>query len=266
MVEFGEKIKKLREERGMTQQSMADMLYVTRQAVSRWECGARFPDLLTAKKIAYILGVTVDDLLSGEEIKKNIEDEPILEAKWEKKLQAVLYTMAVCAYALIAVLGIYSLFPGETLAKTPAGRIDWWDYLVVGGYLLNLLLLIVGLVMTLKEKPDTKITGVIMGVPYFTLCINYKTWWIAGIGVLLMGIIIAYFWLEKKNFLWWVVEGVCLAALVELCYSFIHLFGRYTDLGVCVHTVHSLGRLGLIVLLGYQAYMWNYKKLTGIKA
>lgn len=50
MVEFGEKVKKLREEKGMTQQTMADQLYVTRQAVSRWECGARFPDLLTAKK------------------------------------------------------------------------------------------------------------------------------------------------------------------------------------------------------------------------
>ena len=37
MVEFGEKVKKLREEKGMTQQTMADQLYVTRQAVSRWE-------------------------------------------------------------------------------------------------------------------------------------------------------------------------------------------------------------------------------------
>ena len=39
MVEFGEKIKQLREEQGMTQQTMAEQLYVTRQAVSRWECG-----------------------------------------------------------------------------------------------------------------------------------------------------------------------------------------------------------------------------------
>ncbi|MBQ6814010.1 MAG: helix-turn-helix transcriptional regulator [Lachnospiraceae bacterium] len=38
-VEFGEEVKRLREEKGMTQQTMADKLYVTRQAVSRWECG-----------------------------------------------------------------------------------------------------------------------------------------------------------------------------------------------------------------------------------
>ena len=52
MMEFGEKVKKIREEKGMTQQTMAEHLYVTRQAVSRWECGARYPDLLTAKKIS----------------------------------------------------------------------------------------------------------------------------------------------------------------------------------------------------------------------
>ena len=39
MIEFGEKIKQLREEKGLTHQTMAEKLYVTRQAVSRWECG-----------------------------------------------------------------------------------------------------------------------------------------------------------------------------------------------------------------------------------
>lgn len=39
MVEFGEQLRRVREEKGMTQQSLAEELYVTRQAVSRWECG-----------------------------------------------------------------------------------------------------------------------------------------------------------------------------------------------------------------------------------
>ncbi|MDE7259293.1 MAG: helix-turn-helix domain-containing protein, partial [Lachnospiraceae bacterium] len=65
MVEFGEKVKQIREERGMTQQTLAEKLYVTRQAVSRWERGARYPELLTAKKIARVLNVSLDELLSG---------------------------------------------------------------------------------------------------------------------------------------------------------------------------------------------------------
>lgn len=55
MVEFGEQLRRAREEKGMTQQSLAEQLYVTRQAVSRWECGDRYPDLLTTKKISQIL-------------------------------------------------------------------------------------------------------------------------------------------------------------------------------------------------------------------
>ena len=37
MAEFGENLKRVREEKGITQQTLADYLYVTRQAVSRWE-------------------------------------------------------------------------------------------------------------------------------------------------------------------------------------------------------------------------------------
>lgn len=61
MVEFGEKLKRAREEKGMTQQTLSDHLYVTRQAVSRWECGARYPDLLTAKKLSEVLEVSLDE-------------------------------------------------------------------------------------------------------------------------------------------------------------------------------------------------------------
>ena len=39
MVEFGEQLRKAREAKGMTQQSLAEQLYATRQSVSRWECG-----------------------------------------------------------------------------------------------------------------------------------------------------------------------------------------------------------------------------------
>ncbi|WP_027643647.1 MULTISPECIES: helix-turn-helix domain-containing protein [Lachnospiraceae] len=43
MVEFGEKLKRAREEKGMTQQTLSEYLYVTRQAVSWWEGGERYP-------------------------------------------------------------------------------------------------------------------------------------------------------------------------------------------------------------------------------
>ena len=68
MVEFCEQLRRAREAKGMTQQSLAEQLHVTRQSVSRWEWGDWYPDLLTTKKISQILEVSLDDLLSGKEI------------------------------------------------------------------------------------------------------------------------------------------------------------------------------------------------------
>lgn len=64
----GDVIKAKREELGMTQQEMADRLFVSRQTVSRWESGSRCPDLMTAKKIAVLLGIPVDDLIPESDL------------------------------------------------------------------------------------------------------------------------------------------------------------------------------------------------------
>ena len=82
MIEFGEKLKSLRESKGITQQTLADQLYVTRQAVSRWECGARYPDLLTAKRIAQALDTKKKKGLAHKELPtaaKQLEGDPAIK-------------------------------------------------------------------------------------------------------------------------------------------------------------------------------------------
>ena len=63
---FGEAMKKKREQIGLTQQELAEKLFVSRQTVCRWENGTRCPDLVMAKKIALVLGIPMDDLIPGE--------------------------------------------------------------------------------------------------------------------------------------------------------------------------------------------------------
>ena len=65
---LSDNIKKLREEKNLTQQQLADKLYVSRQTICRWENGSRCPDLITAKKLALELGVSMDDLVSDEDV------------------------------------------------------------------------------------------------------------------------------------------------------------------------------------------------------
>jgi transcriptional regulator with XRE-family HTH domain len=60
---LSEKIKYLREEKGITQQKMADILNINRVTLTSYEIGRRVPDIYTLKKIADFFGVTVDYLL-----------------------------------------------------------------------------------------------------------------------------------------------------------------------------------------------------------
>lgn len=62
-MEIGDRIRKKRESLGMTQQELADKLFVSRQTVCRWESGARCPDLMMAKKISVVLGISMDEMV-----------------------------------------------------------------------------------------------------------------------------------------------------------------------------------------------------------
>ena len=57
---LNDNIKKFREEKNLTQQQLADKLYVSRQTVCRWENGSRCPDLITAKQLPLILQIRND--------------------------------------------------------------------------------------------------------------------------------------------------------------------------------------------------------------
>ena len=67
-MEFGEKIQKLRNQNKWTQEQLAEKLYVSRTAVSKWESGKGYPNIDSLKDIAKLFNTTIDELLSSEEI------------------------------------------------------------------------------------------------------------------------------------------------------------------------------------------------------
>lgn len=67
-MEFNEKLQELRKQRGLTQEALADALYVSRTAVSKWESGRGYPNIDSLKAIARFFSVSIDSLLSGDEM------------------------------------------------------------------------------------------------------------------------------------------------------------------------------------------------------
>jgi len=74
-MEFHEKLQRLRKQRGLTQEELAQALYVSRTAISKWESGRGYPSIDSLKAIAGFFGVTIDQLLSGEEVLTIAEEE-----------------------------------------------------------------------------------------------------------------------------------------------------------------------------------------------
>ena len=74
-MEFSEKLTQIRKSKNMTQEELAAMLFVSRAAVSKWESGRGLPNIDSLKAIAVLFGVTVDELLSGEELLSAAQNE-----------------------------------------------------------------------------------------------------------------------------------------------------------------------------------------------
>ena len=74
-MEFNEKLQALRKQKGLTQEELADALYVSRTAVSKWESGRVYPSIDTLKDISVFFNITIDELLSGSELLNIAEND-----------------------------------------------------------------------------------------------------------------------------------------------------------------------------------------------
>lgn len=84
---FGSFVAQLRKEKGLMQKDLAEKLYVSDKAVSKWERGLSIPDVALLVPLAEILGVTVTELL---ECRRLPEDEPLDSRQTEEILKRVI--------------------------------------------------------------------------------------------------------------------------------------------------------------------------------
>lgn len=67
-MEFNKKLQELRKNKGITQEQLAEDIYVSRTAVSKWESGRGYPNIDSLKVLAKYFSISVDELLSGEQL------------------------------------------------------------------------------------------------------------------------------------------------------------------------------------------------------
>ena len=98
-MEFHEKLQELRKSRGLTQEELAEELYVSRTAISKWESGRGYPSIDSLKEISNYFSVTIDELLSSEKILSLAEKEN--KANLRSMCDLLFGLLDVCSFILI---------------------------------------------------------------------------------------------------------------------------------------------------------------------
>ena len=166
-MEFHEKLQELRKRRGLTQEELAEDLYVSRTAISKWESGRGYPSIDSLKEISKYFSVTIDDLLSGDKLISIAEKEN--ESNIRKMCELLLGIVDICSILLI-VLPLYPNRIGEHIysvnlfSYTETATVH---HLIRWGMYLSLILL--GILKIVLSKLEVKkygmlVTGISIGV------------------------------------------------------------------------------------------------------
>ena len=151
-MEFHEKMQELRKKRGLTQEELAQILYVSRAAVSKWESGRGYPNVDSLKALAHFYSVTIDELLSGNEILTIAEED-------HRQKQTHLCSQIFGLLDLSTVLFFFLPFFGQqcdgfTQAVSLSGLTEISAYLKVLYYLAAIILILLGILnLTLQQTP-----------------------------------------------------------------------------------------------------------------
>ncbi len=99
---FGEKLKKLRSDHQLTQDELAEKIYVTRTAISKWETDKGYPSIDSLKQLSNLFEVSIDELISDSDI----ENKRLLDKAQSRKF----YLCALSCLALTTALAIVYYF------------------------------------------------------------------------------------------------------------------------------------------------------------
>ena len=114
-MEFNEKLQELRKRKGLTQEELAEQLYVSRTAISKWESGRGYPSIDSLKAIAQFFSVTLDELLSSNEILTIAEDS---QKKTKKQFCDLSFGLIDICALLLLFLPLFAVNKDDIVYET----------------------------------------------------------------------------------------------------------------------------------------------------
>ena len=173
-MEFHEKLQELRKAKGLTQEELAEALYVSRTAISKWESGRGYPSIDSMKEISRYFSVTIDDLLSGERLIALAEEEN--KANMQKMHNLLWGVLDLMALALI-ILPLYpNTINGHVYSVSLPGYAEAVSWKLVVYWILFVALILLGVAKILQTqcgiaKGQRLVTGCSLGLSILSVLI-----------------------------------------------------------------------------------------------
>ncbi len=142
-MEFNRKLQELRKQKGMTQNELAEALYVSRTTVSKWESGRGYPNIDSLKAMAILFSVTVDELLSGDELLTLAEEN---SKQREKQFCDLLFGLLDISVALFLFIPVFASRVEESInAVSLLSLGEMAPYLRIVHYILTVVIILWGI-------------------------------------------------------------------------------------------------------------------------
>lgn len=113
-MELGNKIKYYRGEKELSQEELAERVYVSRQTISNWENNKSYPDINSIVLLSEIFEISIDNLIKGdvEQMKKEINSEEVKKLNFYATMIAILMLAALISLMpMLKFIGLYGFIP-----------------------------------------------------------------------------------------------------------------------------------------------------------
>lgn len=113
-MKLGNQIKYYRSEKELSQEELAERVYVTRQSISNWENNKNYPDINSIVLLSEVFEISIDNLIKGdlEKMKKEINSEEVKKLNFYASMMGILMIAAfISLMPLIKFIGLYGFIP-----------------------------------------------------------------------------------------------------------------------------------------------------------
>lgn len=145
-MEFNEKLQELRKQKGLTQEELAEKLYVSRTAISKWESGRGYPSIDSLKTIAKFFSVTVDQLLSADEVLSLAEEQ---QMQTKTHFTDLVFGLLDLSMVLLLFLPLFAERSGEVIKEVSVLTFSGARPLMQLSYFTTVILIAITGVLTL---------------------------------------------------------------------------------------------------------------------